>query len=236
MAQPVQQIIESLARHRAELKREPKRRARLRALQRFQVERLRRTYADCASQPRYRAALEFFTTDLYGPHDLTGRDRDLRKVFDQWGRLLPERGLHALGRAFELELLTHALDMATLDALQGASPDVATYPVAYRRADRFEDRRRQIDLLLAAGRDLASLIEIPALGSALRVASVPARLLGVVNLHQFLERGYRAFKHMGDANALLQIIEQRETAIMRRLIDGDADPFRIPGTDKIAPT
>lgn len=235
MAQPVQRIIESIARQRAQLERDPKRRERLRALQRFQVERLRRTYADFASQPRYRAALEFFVADLYGPHDLTGRDRDLRKVFEQWGRLLPERALQALGRAFELELLTHALDIATLDALQGASPDFETYPTAYRRADRSEDRRRQIALILAAGRDLAALIEIPALGSALRVASVPARVLGVMDLHRFLERGYRAFKQMGEADALLRIIEQRETTIMQRLIDGVADPFGVHGPGKTAP-
>lgn len=235
MAQPVQLIIESIARQRAESELDPKRRERLRALQRFQVERLRSTYADYAAQPRYRAALEFFTTDLYGPHDLTGRDRDLRKVFDQWGRLLPERALRALGRAFELELLTQTLDIATLDALHGASPGFQTYPPAYRRAGRYEDRRRQIALILAAGRDLAALIDIPALGTALRFARVPARVIGVMDLHQFLERGYRAFKQMGKANALLRIIEQREIAIMQRLIDGDADPFRLRSTDNTTP-
>ena len=77
MAQPAQSIIDSIARHRAEVERDPQRRERLQALQRFQVERLRRTYADLASQPGYRAALEFFVADLYGPHDRSERDRDL---------------------------------------------------------------------------------------------------------------------------------------------------------------
>lgn len=226
MARPAQQIIETIARRRAEIERDPKRGERLRALQRFQVQRLRETYADCASQPRYRAALEFFVADLYGPYDRSGRDRDLRKVLDQWARLLPERALHALNRALELELLTHSLDAAMVDALQGAAPDLETYPDAYRCVGRYEDRGKQIELILAAGRDLAALIDIPSLGAALRIASVPARLLGVMDLHQFLERGYRAFKQMGCADALLRIIEQRETAIMRRLIEGVPDPFR----------
>jgi hypothetical protein len=226
MARPAQQIIETIARRRAEIERDPKRGQRLRALQRFQVQRLRETYADYASQPRYRAALEFFVADLYGPYDRSGRDRDLRKVLDQWARLLPERALHALNRALELELLTHSLDAAMVDALQGAAPDLETYADAYRCVGRYEDRGKQIELILAAGRDLATLIDIPSLGAALRVASVPARLLGVMDLHQFLERGYRAFKQMGCADALLRIIEQRETAIMRRLIEGVPDPFR----------
>lgn len=227
MAQPVQLIIESIARHRAEIDRDPKRRERLRALQRFQVERLRRTYADCSAQPRYGPALEFFVADLYGPHDHTQRDESLRKVLDQWARLMPERGLHALSRALELELLSHALDVDVMEALQGAEPSFDSYPSAYRRADRLEDRRRQIALILAAGRDLDSLIHIPALGSALRVARVPARMLGVMDLHQFLERGYRAFKQMKDASELLGIIEQRETDLMQRLAQGVADPFRL---------
>ncbi len=227
MAEPAQLIIECLARHRAQIDRDPLRRERLRALQRFQVERLRRTYSDCAAQRRYRAALEFFVTDLYGPHDHTQRDRDLHKVVGQWARLLPARGLHAVSRALELELLTYALDVSVLDALKNTPPDFETYPAAYRVADRFEDRRRQIALILAAGRDLDSMLAIPALGTALRVARVPARMLGVMDLHGFVERGYRAFEPMHGANGLLQIIENRETDIMQRLIQGVADPFRL---------
>lgn len=236
MAQPAQLIIESIARHREQIDRDPSRRERLRALQHFQVERLRWTYADCAAQPRYKAALEFFVADLYGPHDHSQRDEGLRKVLDQWARLLPERALHALSDALELELLSQALDVAVLDALQDAAPSFDSYPSAYRRAGRYEDRRQQITLILAAGHDLDSLIGIPALGTALRVARVPARMLGVMDLHQFLERGYHAFKRMSGADALLGIIEQRETDLMQRLAQGVADPFRLYERGKANPT
>lgn len=234
MAQPAQQIIESIAQQRAQVDRDPRRRERLQALQRFQVERLRSTYADCASQPKYREALEFFLADLYGPHDHSQRDRDIRKVLDQWARLLPARALHAVSRALELELLSQDLDVAVTDALQDTPPNYDTYPAAYRRAGRYEDRRRQIDLILSAGRDLDSLIDIPTLGTALRVARVPARLLGVTDLQRFLERGYRAFKQMNGAQALLQIIDQRETDIMQRLFRGLPDPFRLHTPGKAA--
>jgi hypothetical protein len=236
MAQPAQTFIETLARKRAQIERDPKRRDGLRALQRFQVERLRWTYADCASQPRYRAALEFFVADLYGPQDRARRDEDLQKVLAQWARLLPERGLQAVGRALELELLTASLDSDLLDALKGAPPHFDTYPAAYRRAGRYEDRRQQINLILAAGHDLDSLTGKPAIGTALRLARVPARMLGVMELHQFLERGYRAFKQMQGASALLRIIEHRETDIMQRLIRGTPDPFRLTAPVKAMPS
>lgn len=67
------------------------------------------------------------------------------------------------------------------------------------------------------------------------IARVPARVLGVMELHQFLERGYQAFKQMGRTDALLQRIEQRETDIMRRLIEGTPDPFRMQCSSKTAP-
>lgn len=233
MAQPAQTFIETLSRNRAQLDRDPERRDGLRALQRFQVERLRWTYSDCASQPRYRAALEFFVADLYGPHDRARRDEDLSKVLGQWARLLPARALQAVSRALELEALTAALDSDVLDALKGAPAHFDTYPAAYRRAGRYEDRRRQIELILAAGRDLDALIGIPAIGTALRLARVPARMLGVMELHHFLERGYRAFKQMQGASALLRIIEHRETDIMQRLIRGTPNPFHLTLPGKV---
>ena len=232
---PAQPITECIARSRAQIVNDPKQRERLRALQRFQVQRLRHTYADCASQVRYRAALEFFVADLYGPHDHERRDRNLAKVLEQWTRLLPARALLALSRALELEQLTQVLDLAVLEQLQDVQPNFQTYPSAYRRADRFDERRRQIDLILVAGRDLDALLRIPALGTALRMARMPARVLGVIDLHRFLERGYSAFKQMKGADALLKIIEQRETGLMQRLIAGDADPFGLHAPAPAAP-
>lgn len=227
MARPVQGLIESTAHQRELLDRDPIRRERLHALQLFQIERLRLTYADYAAQPRYRAALDFFVDDLYGSHELAGRDLALLKVIDQWGRLLPEGALQALTRALELEALTQALDLAMLDALAGATATFETYPEAYRQVDRFQDRRRQIQLIVTAGRDLASSIGNPAIGVALRAARLPARIMNVMVLHRFLERGYRAFKQMGNADELLRIIEQRESKIFRALCDGAANPFGL---------
>jgi hypothetical protein len=220
-------LVEQIAAVQARLEQEPHKLARLQELQRWQVERLQRTYADCAADPRYRAALEFFMEDLYGPHDFTQRHRDLRKVLHQWERLLGERALQAVLYALELEALSQSLDLAMLAALDAATLTVDSYASAYRRVDRRQDRQRQIWLTLAAGRALAALIEVPAIGVALRAARLPARMMQLSTLQEFLERGYRAFKAMGDARELLRIIERRETSILQRLFARSADPFRI---------
>lgn len=220
-------LIDELALTREVLERQPRRLAELRALQRWQAERLRGTYADFGADARYAPALEFFVSDLYGPHDVRRRHGDIRKVLHQWQRLLPERALEAVAHALQLEALTQSLDLAVVAALDGAPPTPTSYAAAYRRADRRLDRQRQIWLITAAGRSLDSLIAAPAVGIALRAAKLPSRLIGVSALHYFLERGYRAFKNMGGAGELLRAIEQRETAILQRLFAGSNEPFRI---------
>jgi hypothetical protein len=228
-------LIEQIALTRDSIARDQRMLAGVQALQHWQVQRLQRTYADYEAQPRYRAALQFFLQDLYGPHDFTRRDRDLRKVLHQWERLLPERALQTLLHALELEALSQSLDLATADALAGAEPTPTSYALAYRRAGRREDRQRQIWLTVAAGRALDALIESPSLGIALRAARLPARAFGVATLQAFLERGYKAFKRMGGAGELLQTIQQRETTIMHRLFAGSSDPYRVDAPRRAAP-
>jgi hypothetical protein len=220
-------LIEQIALTRDGIARDQRTLLGVQALQHWQAQRLQSTYADFAAEPRYRAAIEFFLQDLYGPHDFTQRDRDLRKVLHQWERLLPERALHAVVCALELEALTQSLDIATAAALGSTEPAPATYAAAYRQAGRQEDRQRQVSLTVAAGRALDSLIEAPALGIALRTARLPARMLGVATLQAFLERGYNAFRRMAGADELLAAIEQRETTIMHRLFAGSSDPYRV---------
>ena len=227
-------LIDEIVVAREILEHEPRRLAEFRALQRWQAERLRATYADFASQARYAAALDFFVDDLYGPHDFQQRHGDLRKVLRQWQRLLPERAMQAVMYALQLEALTQSLDLDVLAALDGVRPTPASYAAAYRRTDRRVDRQRQIWLILTAGRSLDTLITTRAIGMALRAAKLPARILGVSALQEFLERGYRAFKSMGGAARLLWTIEQRETAIMQRLFAGSTDPFRIDESSSAA--
>jgi hypothetical protein len=229
-------LVDEIAATRAQVAQDPSKLGRLQALQRWQVERLQLTYADLAMDPRHRAALEFFIEDLYGPHDFTQRHRDLMKVLKQWERLLGERALQAVMHALQLEALSQSLDLAMLAALGTANLTVASYAAAYRRADRREDRQRQIWLTLAAGRELDALINVAGIGVALRAARLPARMIGVNTLQEFLERGYRAFKAMGGAQELLRNIEQRETTIMQRLLAGSADPFRIDSPPRTART
>ncbi|HEU4655052.1 MAG TPA: hypothetical protein VFS47_13770 [Steroidobacteraceae bacterium] len=205
----------------------PARAARLREMQAWQSARLQRTYADFASDARYRDALDFFVRDLYGPHDFSARNRQIAKVTGTWERLLPQRGVDAILGALQLEALSQSLDLSVTEQLSDAPLDEALYASAYRAAGRREDRQHQIKLIIEAGQALDGLIRAQWVHPALKVARRPARLLGVMALHEFLERGFTAFAKMEDATDLLRAIEEREVAIMNNLFAARPHPFAI---------
>jgi hypothetical protein len=194
---------------------------RMRALAGFQSARLASTYADLRGQPRFRAAVDFFLTDLYGPQDLEERDRQVLRALDKLKRFLPAAALAALARAFELHVLTIELDAATAAALPSPRAiDDHGYAAAYRAAGRPADRRRQIDLIGAIGALLDSLARRPEVGLAIRLARGPAHAAGYGQLQDFLERGYDAFRRLDGAGDFLAAIDTRERALMQRLFTG----------------
>ncbi len=194
---------------------------RLRELRHWQSQRLAASYADLRVEPRYAAALEFFLGDLYGPEDFTQRDADLKRALTHFKRALPAGLLQMLGEAIELQVLSLELDREMVMRLDARAVSRSSYAAAYRSAGRSEDRRRQIDLIIRIGEDLARVVDQRWVGLALRAAHYPAHAAGFGVLQRFLERGFRAFRRLGDARYLLGVIRERETRLMEALLLGD---------------
>ncbi len=72
---------------------------------------------------------------------------------------------------------------------------------------------------------LDRLAKKPLLTTLLRLMRAPAHLAGLGDLHEFLESGFDAFRHMGDAHEFLDIIETRERRVLENLFSGAARPF-----------
>jgi hypothetical protein len=204
---------------------------RLRDLQAWQAERLRRTYADLYAQSRYRAAIEFFLDELYGG-DPRRRDADLLKVQGAMSRLLPGDGLDALCAAIRLESLSQALDADVTSSLAPGSITVQSYSSAYRRAGRRADRERQIALMVEVGTYLDRVVRKPVVRGLVRLAHAPAHAAGFGLLQDFLERGLGAFQTMRGATAFLDTIRTRELRVIDRLFAGFADPFDVDQTEE----
>lgn len=196
----------------------------------WQSLRLEQTYTDLASQPRYRDAIGFFRSDLYGGDEIARRDADVARIVPIMVRMLPERVIGTVAQAMELSVLSQELDRLLLARLPRADGPltVPDYCKAYRRAANLPVRRRQIELIVEIGRALDGYVRKPMIRGALAMMRQPAKLARFVALHDFLDRGFEAFRRMRGADEFLATIAKRETAILEAIADGAYDPFPDP--------
>jgi hypothetical protein len=202
----------------------------------WQADRLARTYPDLLANPRYGPAAAFFLSDLYGPKDFSARDEALARIIPTLTRMLPATAIETIALAVELDALSEALDQGVAAALRGRQPGAhalelsdASYANAYRAAGSAAERERQIWLIGRIGAALDRLSRKPLIAGALRVMEAPARAAGLGALHDFLARGFAAFRGMRGADEFLAVIAARESGINARLFAGDPHPFDAAG-------
>ena len=200
---------------------------RLAELKQWQSQRLAASYTDISSIPRYRAATAFFLEDLYGPKDFSGRDQAMIRIVPTMSKLLPASAVETAALAIELEALSESLDQRVAQALPPGPIDDARYGEAYRKAGTRAQRERQVALIGEVGRRLDSLVKKPLVLRTLKLMRTPARMAGLEDLQDFLERGFESFRLMDGADEFLALIGQRETAILNRLFSGAPEPFSV---------
>jgi len=202
------------------------------ALAHWQTERLKRTYLDLQSEPRYAQAVDFFLSDLYGAEDFARRDADIERIYPVMIKVLPESVIDTVARAMEVNVLSQELDRALaarLPARCAASGqiDQAGYAQAYRACANRPERERQIALIQRVGEDLDRIVRKPLIYSTLKLLRGPAKLAGLSEMQHFLERGFASFRAMGGAGEFLATIVARERHLMQQLLDGAPDPFGV---------
>ena len=202
---------------------DPKLDAARRRLRAWQAARLARTYADLLANSRMDLAAAFFLTDLYGSEDLSRLDANVRRIVPAMKRMMPAASLEIVAEAIELEALSEDLDFAMAKAIGAKSnkPSAATYGAAYRKVDRRADRERQIDLIEDLGESLDRLVNRPFVGTMLSMTRIPAKLAGLGEIQDFLQRGHSAFTRMGNAREFLDLIVGRERQLVDALFAGD---------------
>ena len=201
--------------------------ARVTAVKLWQQHRLRRCYADLAADSRYAMAVDFFLEELYGTKDSSIRDRDLIRMYPTMKRLLPKFAFDAVDRALELDVLAEEFDQAIARQLAGATLTEARYAAAFRAVGRRADRLHQVELMRKVGQGLDRMVNKPLLYSTLKMLKKPSQLAGLGEMQQFLDAGFRAFRHMKGAEYFLQTIAERETMLVERLFDNHPVPFSI---------
>lgn len=204
--------------------------ASMELLRAWQSQRLERTYADFLSSPRFGPACRFFLTDIYAPRDFSQRDHDIEYLYGVMKRFLPDFLLGLVRNAIEMNALTNTLDhqllaalVVDLDVRDTITPEL--YAEAYRICDNYEARKHQIELIIEVGRKVEKGTHLPLVGTALRLARGPANRYGWHELHDFLDRGFNAFKRMHGSREFLGAIQEREMRILDRIFANHPDPF-----------
>jgi hypothetical protein len=202
--------------------------AAVHAVKHYQHQRFSLTYADLLAHTRYAATARFFLSELYGPHDYRERDAQFMRVVPTLVRLFPQPLYETVARLTTLHALSEALDgamgQAALEGGYSSNPPLALsnagYAEAWRRVGRPEQRQAQIQLTLEVGRALDAYTRKPGLRQALRLMRRPANAAGLGDLQRFLETGFETFGRMAGADEFLNLIGQRETALVNVLFAG----------------
>jgi hypothetical protein len=221
--------LERVRREHAERSASPRLASALDRIADFQARRLDVTYRDLARDPRYRDAIAFFRTDLYGPGDFSRRDADLARMVPTLRRVMPLGVTATVTMAVELTALSQALDRALLGKLGADTPlSVAAYCIAYRACANRDARAQQIALIGEVGRGLDRYVHMPLLRKTLALMRLPARAAGLTTLQRFLERGVAGFARMHGATEFLATIDARESELMNAIFAGNDAPFPDP--------
>jgi hypothetical protein len=198
---------------------------RVNQVKQWQAKRLATTHADLLSSARHGQAAQFFLSDLYGTKDVSRRDAELVRVIPVMQRFLPEPALAVLARAAQLDALSEQLDMQLANQLTSQTEpssalDQNSYQRAYLAVHQTNEtaRPQQMDLVIQVGSVLDTLVRKPLLGGLLKTMAPAAHAAGFDAMHDFLSRGFLAFKKMNGAREFLQIIDSRERANHEKLI------------------
>ncbi|MBU4519714.1 MAG: hypothetical protein KJ677_09905 [Gammaproteobacteria bacterium] len=203
----------------------------------LQARRFRATYADFLVQPRYAEATRFFLDELYGEHDFTERDTQFGRIAGAIERMFPDAvaelavdlaETHALTETLDHQLATHWL------AQDSGCSEAERYVRSWRLTGERPLRDRQLSVVKHMGRELQRLTRMRSLSIALKLMRKPAQAAGLSSLQQFLESGFSAFSSLGDAQAFLATINEREHAWIDTLFDAAPDSCQRALADELA--
>jgi hypothetical protein len=201
-------------------------------LRTWQTERLARTYADLLDDPHFRPACLFFLSDIYAPRDFSQRDHDFERIHTFLSRVVPAQMLQVLTDSIALNTLTYALDNHLVRVLVdelGVTDTIAPelYAEGYRQCNNYAERARQINLITGLVTQVGEGAHQFLVPIALKVIRGPALQAGWVEVYEFLELGYKAFKPMRDVKRFASIVEEREKRILDQIFSGHPDPFAL---------
>lgn len=197
-------------------------RERINQLRDWQCRRLLHTYESLHQQKRFAPAIEFFTTELYGPNDFSQRDADLKKAAPLMEAALSDKTIGTFILAVKLNTLSFKLDIALVQQIGNVDHITSEqYAEAYQACENKDERQRQLEYIELLARELDRIANRASILMILKLARIPAQLAGLGELQRILEEGASAFRKIGKINDFIDPILNGETAIMQKIFAGE---------------
>lgn len=180
-------------------------------LKNYQSAKLRITHAASLANPQTKQAAEFFLTEIYGTNSSL-RVSDLERFIPSMEKILPASALETITTALELQALSEEMD-TKMAAILGTTFTDAEYDRAF---EFLGERDSQLDMIESVGNSLAQLVRIPFISGTLKMMRLPAKIAGIEQLHNFIERGFNTFKMLPDAKSFVSDLVGRERVDNKR--------------------
>ena len=188
---------------------------------RWQFDYMLPFFDDLLEPEGYAEAVDFIISDLAGV-GIAERDHDIERATPVIVRSLPTQGLELAAAAAELNAGALEFNLAIcrqllVDGRLPATITAADYFTACRQASSFEECMDLVDLTVALGDGLESLVRVPLIGMLLRTMRAPAHVAGFGALQEFLETGYLTFRRISDIDHFLELLHTRMEKVFDRI-------------------
>src|SRR5215211_5077257 len=150
---------------------------------------------------------------MEGPRDVSARGGQARRL-QQFVHLAPGLAVGDVQQVLELLELTNRLDDGVAHWLMrlGAPIDFDEdlYERAYRLADNYDERVRQLDLVRESLYNVYRMARRPLIGMVLKRTQGLAQTVGMPDIHHFLRIGYEAIQPVRDIHRFVETVGVRE--------------------------
>ncbi|MFQ5583326.1 MAG: hypothetical protein ACE5GL_02685 [Calditrichia bacterium] len=187
------------------------------ALQSYQLARIRETYRDLQQIPEYKKLYHFFINQIYGPHDFGFRNQSIKTLHRRLSGILKGEIINAVGKVIELNDLSDSLDdrMAEQMLELGIGPELnkTQYREIYKSLDNYDERVYQIKLLADSVKGIHHISQMRFIGWSLKTVQKAAHLAGMGKIMDFLVEGYEAFRSVKNIEYFTRTLLNRELAL-----------------------
>ena len=178
-------------------------------------------FDDLLEPEGYAEAVDFIISDLAGV-GIAERDHDVERATPIIVRSLPAHALELAAAAAELNAGALEFNLAIcrqllVDGKLPATISEARYCTACRDASSYEECMDLVNLTVALGDGLKTLVRVPLIGMLLRTMRAPAHVAGFGALQEFLETGYLTFRRISDIDSFLELLDARMEKVFDRI-------------------